>query len=140
MPYLSKEELLKAVGEEPIVEDENDKTQIALVLQYRKLLDIINSLPTYSDKQIADFYNNFTKVSEIVDYLFEDDKINIKVDRKYDYNPYKDTIGYRKFAERQEEKQKQFNKTFIDEWVSYDDKLNTGDITKMPKDWSESLL
>ena len=47
MTYLSKEELLKAVGEEPIVEDENDKTQIAMVLQYRKFVDIINNLPTH---------------------------------------------------------------------------------------------
>ena len=47
MTYLSKEELLKAVGEEPIVEDENDKAQIAMVLQYRKFVDIINNLPTY---------------------------------------------------------------------------------------------
>lgn len=101
--YLSKEELLEAIGEEPIVEDENDKTQIAMVLQYRKLIDIINNLPTYTNKQIADFYNNFTKVSEIIDYLFEDGKINIKVDRKYNYNPYKDTIGYKRFVELQNE-------------------------------------
>lgn len=47
MTYLSKEELLKAIGEEPIVEDENDKAQIAMVLQYRKFVDIINNLPTY---------------------------------------------------------------------------------------------
>ena len=47
MSYISKEELLKAVGEEPIVEDEKDKVQIAMVLQYRKLMDIINNLPTY---------------------------------------------------------------------------------------------
>ena len=47
MTYLSKEELLKAVGEEPIVEDENDKAQIAMVLQYRKFVDIINNLPAY---------------------------------------------------------------------------------------------
>lgn len=47
MAYLSKEELLKAIGEEPIVEDENDKTQIAMVLQYRKFVNIINSLTTY---------------------------------------------------------------------------------------------
>ena len=47
MTYLSKEELLKAVGEEPIVEDENDEVQIAMVLQYRKFVDIINNLPTY---------------------------------------------------------------------------------------------
>lgn len=45
--YLSKEELLKAIGEEPIVENENDKVQIAMVLQYRKFVDIINNLPTY---------------------------------------------------------------------------------------------
>ena len=45
--YLSKEELLKAIGEEPIVEDESDRTQIAMVLQYRRLIGIINSLPTY---------------------------------------------------------------------------------------------
>lgn len=47
MSCIYKEELLKAVGEEPIVEDEKDKVQIAMVLQYRKLMDIINSLPTY---------------------------------------------------------------------------------------------
>lgn len=47
MAYLSKEELLKAIGEEPIVENENDKVQIAMVLQYRKFVDIINNLPTY---------------------------------------------------------------------------------------------
>lgn len=45
--YLSKEKLLEAIGEEPIVEDENDKVQIAMVLQYRKFVDIINNLPTY---------------------------------------------------------------------------------------------
>lgn len=44
------------------------------------------------------------------------------------------------FKQEQMEKQKQFNKTFLGEWVSYNDKLNTGIITKMPKDWSESLL
>ena len=47
MIYLSKEELLKAIGEEPIVEDENGKAQIAMVLQHRKFVDIINNLPTY---------------------------------------------------------------------------------------------
>ena len=47
MTYLSREELLEAVGEEPIVEDENDEVQIAMVLQHRKFVDIINNLPTY---------------------------------------------------------------------------------------------
>lgn len=73
MAYLSKEELLKAIGEEPIVEDENDKTQIAMVLQYRKFVDIINNLPTY-------------KIS-----FNEDKTVNIEVNKKYNYNPYKDS-------------------------------------------------
>ena len=47
MTYISKEKLLKAIGEEPIVENENDEVQIAMVLQYRKFVDIINNLPTY---------------------------------------------------------------------------------------------
>ena len=72
MTYLSKEELLKAVGEEPIVEDENDKVQIAMVLQYRKFIDIINNLPTY-------------------DISFNEDRtINVEINKKYNYNPFKD--------------------------------------------------
>ena len=47
MTYITKEKLLKAIGEEPIVENENDEVQIAMVLQYRKFVDIINNLPTY---------------------------------------------------------------------------------------------
>ena len=47
MTYISKEKLLKAIGEEPIVENENDEVQIAMILQYRKFVDIINNLPTY---------------------------------------------------------------------------------------------
>lgn len=43
MTYLSKEELLKAIGEEPIVKNENDEVQIAMVLQYRKFVDIIKN-------------------------------------------------------------------------------------------------
>lgn len=140
MKYISKEELLREIGEEPIVEDENDKTQIALVLQYRKLIDIINSLPTYTDKQIAKFYSNFTKVSEVVDFLLENEGMNIKIDRKYDYNPYKDTIGYRKFLELQEEKQKQFkedlNNTTTDDSSGSD--FNYIDVTG--KKWKYSPI
>ena len=51
--FISKKELLEAIGEEPIVENENDKTQIAIVLQYRKLMDIINNLKVYTE---VDFY------------------------------------------------------------------------------------
>lgn len=102
--YLSKEELLKAIGEEPIVEDENDKVQIAMVLQYRKFMDIINSLPTH-------------------DISFNEDRaVDIEINKRYDYSP------------------KQFGYDFTGEWVSYNDKISTGDITKIPKDWRESLL
>lgn len=72
MAYLSKEELLRAIGEEPIVENENDKVQIAMVLQYRKFIDIINNLPTY--------YISFN----------EDKTINVEINKKHNYNPFKD--------------------------------------------------
>ena len=72
MGYISKEKLLETIGEEPIVEDENDKTQIAMVLQYRKFIYIINSLQTY-------------------DISFNEDKtVNIEINKKYNYNPFKD--------------------------------------------------
>lgn len=51
--FISKKELLEAIGEEPIVENEKDKTQIAMVLQYRKLMGIINNLKVYTE---VDFY------------------------------------------------------------------------------------
>lgn len=98
--YLSKEELLKAIGEEPIVEDEDDKTQIAMVLQYRKFVDIVNSLPTYTCEQLAEFYNNYTKVQEVIDYLFGDNN-------------------------KEENNKKQFRHDLFDEWVSYNNKLST---------------
>ena len=72
MTYLSKEELLKAIGEEPIVENENDKVQIAMVLQYRKFVDIINNLPTYGIS-----FN-------------EDGTINVEINEKFNYDPFKD--------------------------------------------------
>lgn len=71
MTYLSKEELLKAIGEEPIVEDEKDKVQIAMVLQYRKFVDIINNLPTYGI--------SFNK----------DGTINVEINEKFNYDPFK---------------------------------------------------
>lgn len=72
MTYLSKEELLKAIGEEPIVENENDEVQIAMVLQYRKFVDIINNLPTYGIS-----FN-------------EDGTINVEINEKFNYDPFKD--------------------------------------------------
>ena len=72
MTYLSKEELLKAIGEEPIVENENDKVQIAMVLQYRKFVDIINNLQTYGIS-----FN-------------EDGTINVEINEKFNYDPFKD--------------------------------------------------
>ena len=72
MTYLSKEKLLKAIGEEPIVENENDKVQIAMVLQYRKFVDIINDLPTYCI--------SFNK----------DGTINVEINEKFNYDPFKD--------------------------------------------------
>lgn len=134
MSYISKEELLKVVGEEPIVEDEKDKVQIAMVLQYRKLMDIINNLPTY-------------------DISFNEDKtVNIEVNRKFNYDPFKDIYSRKCInipnpnPDRMSEliqkmtEDNQFKREFTGKWVSYNDKLKTGDITKMPRDWSESLL
>lgn len=72
MTYLSKEKLLKAIGEEPIVENENDEVQIAMVLQYRKFVDIINNLPTYGIS-----FN-------------EDGTINVEINEKFNYDPFKD--------------------------------------------------
>ena len=72
MTYISKEKLLEAVGEEPIVEDENDKVQIAMVLQYRKFVDIINNLSTYGIS-----FN-------------EDGTINVEINEKFNYDPFKD--------------------------------------------------
>ena len=72
MTYISKEKLLKAIGEEPIVENENDKVQIAMVLQYRKCVDIINNLPTYGIS-----FN-------------EDGTINVEINEKFNYDPFKD--------------------------------------------------
>ena len=72
MTYLSKEALLKAIGEEPIVENENDEVQIAMVLQYRKFVDIINNLPTYGIS-----FN-------------EDGTINVEINEKFNYDPFKD--------------------------------------------------
>ena len=72
MTYLSKEKLLKAIGEEPIVENENDEVQIAMVLQYRKFVDIINNLPTYGIS-----FN-------------EDGIINVEINEKFNYDPFKD--------------------------------------------------
>lgn len=75
MTYISKEKLLKAIGEEPIVENENDKVQIAMVLQYRKFVDIINNLPTYGTS-----FN-------------EDGTINVEINEKFNYDPFKDIHG-----------------------------------------------
>ena len=72
MTYISKEKLLKAIGEEPIVENENDEVQIAMVLQYRKFVDIINNLPTYGIS-----FN-------------EDGTINVEINEKFNYDPFKD--------------------------------------------------
>lgn len=72
MKYISKEKLLKAIGEEPIVENENDEVQIAMVLQYRKFVDIINNLPTYGIS-----FN-------------EDGTINVEINEKFNYDPFKD--------------------------------------------------
>ena len=72
MTYLSKEELLKAIGEEPIVKNENDEVQIAMVLQYRKFVDIINNLQTYGIS-----FN-------------EDGTINVEINEKFNYDPFKD--------------------------------------------------
>lgn len=72
MTYLSKEELLEAVGEEPVVENENDEVQIAMVLQYRKFVDIVNNLPTYGIS-----FN-------------EDRTINVEINKKFNYDPFKD--------------------------------------------------
>ena len=72
MTYLSKEELLKAIGSSPIVKNENDEVQIAMVLQYRKFVDIINNLPTYGIS-----FN-------------EDGTINVEINEKFNYDPFKD--------------------------------------------------
>ena len=72
MTYISKEKLLKAIGEEPIVENENDEVQIAMVLQYRKFVDIINNLPTYGIS-----FN-------------EDGTINVEINERFNYDPFKD--------------------------------------------------
>ena len=72
MTYISKEKLLKAIGEEPIVENENDEVQIAMILQYRKFVDIINNLPTYGIS-----FN-------------EDGTINVEINEKFNYDPFKD--------------------------------------------------
>ena len=72
MTYLSKEKLLKAIGGEPIVEHEHDKVQIAMVLQYRKFVDISKDLPTYCI--------SFNK----------DGTINVEINEKFNYDPFKD--------------------------------------------------
>ena len=64
--------MLKAIGEEPIVENENDEVQIAMVLQYRKFVDIINNLRTYGIS-----FN-------------EDGTINVEINEKFNYDPFKD--------------------------------------------------